>query len=281
MFRSTLDQLASAAQSSQARQVLEIGVDAIDPDPDQPRKTFEDLEDLTASIVAIGIKQPLLVRAHPDQRERYCLIAGERRLRCAKQAGLETVPCLVETGDAEAPGQLVITQLTENLQRRDVPVLETAHAIERALKRTELSKGDLARALGKKSSFVSKHLALLKAEGPAQEALEESLLLSTETYRLFSRLTVAQQRDLLRQARLSQEPIARSQVEDTPARAGKASSETRKEKRRKPQVKVQTNGASFNLRLTADQLRQVIQRFGMEPSENSAELKPMLLNLLR
>ena len=120
MFRSALDQLASAASSSQARQVLEISVDDVDPDPDQPRKTFEDLETLTASIAVIGIKQPLLVRAHPKERGRYRLIAGERRLRAARKVGLETVPCLVETGEAETPGQLVVTQLSENDLRQTI-----------------------------------------------------------------------------------------------------------------------------------------------------------------
>jgi len=280
MFRSTLDQLTSAAKSSKARQVLEVPVDAVDADPDQPRKTFEDLEDLTASIAAIGIKQPLLVRAHPSDRGRYLLIAGERRLRSARLAGLPSVPCLVETGDAETPGQLVITQLTENLQRKEVPILETAQALARALEATGLSKGDLARALGKKASFVSKHLALLSAEGPAQEALEEGLLLSTETFRLFSGLTIAGQRNLLTQARLNQEPIARGQVERDPKSSDKPEPETPQGSPTKPRAESAAEG-SFHLKLDAEQVRAIIRRFGLEAPKELSDLKPTLLELLR
>ncbi|MCP3993524.1 MAG: ParB/RepB/Spo0J family partition protein [bacterium] len=288
MIRSTLDQLTSAARSSKARQVLEISVDAVDPDPDQPRKTFEDLDDLKASIVAIGIKQPLLVRAHPQEPKRYLLIAGERRLRAARLAGLLTVPCLVETRDVD-PGKLLLTQLTENLQRKDVAILETANALRRALEASKLSKGDLARALGKNASFVSKHLALLKAGGPAREALEEGLLLSAETYRQFATLSEASQRNLLTQARLNGEPISRSQVktalqgkaESAPPKVGKARPEARKAAGKRPPAKANPGTVRFSFRLSADQVRQIIRRFEAEPPTELAELKPALMNLLQ
>lgn len=279
MIRSTLDQLASAARSSKTRQVLEIPVDAVDPDPDQPRKTFEDLDDLKASIVAIGIQQPLLVRPHPEERERYLVVAGERRLRAAKKAGLLTVPCLIETRNAEDPGRRLITQLTENLQRKDVPILETAQALERALEASELSKADLARALGKRPTFVSKHLALLKMDGPAKEALEEGLLLSTETARMFAALTPAKQRILLTQARLQHEPIARSQVEGPTTRLSRARREA--PKRRAQNLGGKTDEARVNLKLSATQVRRIIRRFEAEPPAEISELKPALLSLLR
>lgn len=296
MLRSALDQLTSAASSSRARQVLEIPVNNVDPDPDQPRKTFEDLDTLTASIAVLGIKQPLLVRNHSEERDRYVLIAGERRLRAARQAGLQTVPCLLETGDSVEPGELVITQLTENLQRKDVAILETAQALEKALETTGMTKGELARALGKGPSFVSKHLALLKAAGPARQALKEGLLISTETYRQFSALPEARQRDLLKEARLRGEPIARSQVEGLPSRrndarspqspGGKAQSAQaggRKGQSKKPRRNAkttETTETSFNFRFSADQVRRIIQRFNVEPPSDPSRLKPKLLELL-
>ncbi len=282
MLKATLDQLASAARSSKARQVHEIPVGDIDPDPDQPRKTFEGLDDLAGSIVAIGIKQPLLVRQHPEHRERYLLIAGERRLRAAKRAGLLKVPCLVETGEAEKPGRLAITQLTENLQRQDVPILETAQALQRALDATELSKGDLARALGKKASFVSKHLALLQAAGPARQALEEGLLLSAETYRLFTRLPEANRRNLLTQARLSEQPITRSQVagSSTPARAD-VRPKPRPAGTRVRSTSTKRSNTELRLRLSVDQVRTIIRRFDVDPPPEPSKLKAKLLELLR
>ena len=279
MIRSTLDQLTSAARSSRARQVLEIAIDDVEPDPEQPRKTFQGLEELRASIVAIGIKQPLLVRPHPTQSGRYMLIAGERRHRAARLAGLLKVPCLLDTDDAEDPGRRMITQLTENLQREDAPILETARAIECALKTSGLSKGELARALGKKPSFVSKHLALLKAEGPAQEGLREGLLLSTETFRLFSGLPEPRQQSLLRGARLSGQPIARSLVERSPQGAGKAQ---RQERARSPEPRAKRKAPErkLTLSLSVGQARAILERFGVDPPQELAQLKAALVELV-
>ena len=95
-MRSMLDQLRSAAGASGGRQEVSIAVEAIERDPDQPRKTFERIDELAASIREIGIKQPLLVRVHPEDGGRFMLVAGERRYRAAREAGLEEVPCLVE-----------------------------------------------------------------------------------------------------------------------------------------------------------------------------------------
>ena len=273
MNPSMLDQLTSAASSSEIRQVVSVAIAAIEPDPHQPRKTFEGIAGLAASIQAIGIKQPLLVRSHPEDPGRYLLVAGERRLRAAQRAGLETVPCLIETSDAEDTGQLLITQLSENLQRQGVPILETAHALQQVLSASGLSKQELAKALGKKPSFVSKHLALLKAEGPAREALEEGLILSTETFRLFAVLPVPRQRILLAQARKARQPIARSQVDQT--RPGNRKGVEG------GSAKTEAGEASFSLKLSADQLRTIIGRFEVKPPAERSQLKTMLFDLLR
>ena len=269
-----LDQLAAAAGSSEIQQVLSIAVAAIDPDPDQPRKTFEGLDGLAASIQAIGIKQPLLVRHHPDQPGHYVLVAGERRFRAAQRAGLEVVPCLIETSGTKEPAQLLLIQLIENLQRQDVSILETALALQQALEVSRLSKQALAKALGKRPSFVSKHLALLKAEGPARDALEEGLILSTETFRLFAVLPVPRQRSLLGQARKARQPIARGQVDKTHP-------ETRKEGVEGGWAKTEAGEPCFSLKLSADQLRTLIGRFDVEPPTDRSQLRTTLLDLLR
>ncbi|MCP3963587.1 MAG: ParB/RepB/Spo0J family partition protein [bacterium] len=273
MLRSLIDQLSTAAESSSIRQVLQLPVEAIDPDPEQPRKTFEDLGDLTASIRAIGIKQPLLVRPRSEQPDRYLLIAGERRLRAATSAGLSSVPCLIDTEDAEDPGRRLITQLSENLQREDLPILEAARAIERALDISGLSKGELANLIGKNRAFISKHLALLKAEGAALEALEEGLLVSTETFRLFKGLPPENQRTLLGKARSSGQPIARAQA-DKPASSSQAK-DVRERRTAEP------DEAMIHFKLSPDEVRRIIERFGVEPPSNASELKPFLRSLLQ
>ena len=271
MNRSMLEQLDSAAGISDTRQVLMIAVDAIEPDPDQPRKTFVGLRELAASIRAIGIKQPLLVRPHGNGHGRYVLVAGERRLRSARRAGLASVPCLLEAEDARQADQLVITQLSENLQRADAPILETAQAIQRALSVGSLSKQQLAAAIGKPASFVSKHLALLKAEGVAREALEEGFMRSTETFRLFNALPAARQRLLLAQARRDQQPIARSQVTSQRPKPSAVGLE-------KAAMKAEVG---FTLELSGEQIRTIIRRFAVEPPRERSKLKPTLLSLLQ
>ncbi len=256
-----LDQLTAAAADAGTRQVLEIALDHLEPDPDQPRRTFEDLGDLAASLQALGVQQPLLVRRHPDGGDRYLVVAGERRLRAAKTAGLERVPCLVQ--EADDPGRRLVVQLTENLQRADVPVLEVAEALSRSLEVLDCGKSELARLLGKSPAFVSKHLALLKAEGSGREALEEGRIRSTETHRYFTRLPIERQEEMLAKARGEGRAIGRGDV------AG-------------PEPSPPTLPAKprITLELTVDQLSMILRRLGAEPPAEASEFVPTLLRLL-
>ncbi len=261
-----LDQLTAAAATAAAsdadgRQVLEIALDHLEPDPDQPRRTFEHLGDLAASLQALGVQQPLLVRRHPDGGDRYLVVAGERRLRAAKTVGLERVPCLVQ--EPTDPGHRLVVQLTENLQRADVPVLEVAEALRRVLEVLACSKSELARLLGKSPAFVSKHLALLKAEGSGREALEEGRIRSTETHRYFTRLPIERQEEMLAKARGEGRAIGRGDV------AGA-----------EPSPPTPPTEARITLELTADQLVQLLRLLDVEPPASSTELVPTILRLL-
>ena len=123
------------------RQVLELPVDEIRPNPHQPRRTFhqEELSELASSIAQVGVLQPLSVRRTADGWE---LIAGERRLRAAKLAGLARVPCLnVEADD----GASALLALVENLQRKDLDVWEEAAALRQLIDRHHLSQEEAAR----------------------------------------------------------------------------------------------------------------------------------------
>ena len=145
-------------QKTAKRQVLELPVSEIRPNPNQPRQEFqpEDLSELSLSIAQVGVLQPLSVRR---TREGWELIAGERRLRAAKQAGLSTVPCLPVEADGETSALLA---LVENVQRKDLDVWEEAAALRQLMERGRLTQEETARRVGKSQSAVANKLRLLK-----------------------------------------------------------------------------------------------------------------------
>lgn len=144
-----------------------LPIDHIRPNPGQPRKYFspEGLQELSASISAHGILQPLSVRRVEDG---YELISGERRLRAAQLAGLTEVPCLIITADETRSSLLA---LIENVQRRDLDFLEEALAIQALLDATCLSQEALAKQLGKAQSSLANKLRLLKLPTEVLELL--------------------------------------------------------------------------------------------------------------
>ena len=139
-----------------------IPINDIRPNPQQPRRRFdsESLQELAASIAAYGILQPLTVR---QQGAVYELVAGERRWRAARIAGLRQVPCLLARVDEEDAALLA---LIENLQRRDLDYMEEAAAIARLLRRYGLSQQQAAERLGRSQSAVANKLRLLRLEEP-------------------------------------------------------------------------------------------------------------------
>ncbi|MCI8914211.1 MAG: ParB/RepB/Spo0J family partition protein [Lawsonibacter sp.] len=149
--------------------VLFLPVDLILPNPNQPRRTFDPagLEELANSIRAMGILQPLTVRRREGGWE---LVAGERRLRAAKLAGLETVPCLSIQTDSKSSSLLA---LVENLQRRDLDFWEEALALRRLIDAYHISQEEAARRIGKSQSAVANKLRLLKLPQEALSVLRE------------------------------------------------------------------------------------------------------------
>ena len=140
------------------RQVLELPTAALRPNPMQPRRVFDPsgLEELAASVRAEGILQPLTVRRTAEGWE---LVAGERRLRAAKLAGLDTVPCLeTKAGDDES----ALLALMENLQREDLHYLEEASALSAFLRRSGMPQERAAEILGLSPSALSNKLRLLR-----------------------------------------------------------------------------------------------------------------------
>ena len=151
--------------------VLELQIANIRPNPYQPRRAFdeESLRELASSIQHHGILQPLTVRPAGDGR--WELVAGERRLRAAKLAGLTHVPCLETAADDQRSALLA---LVENLQRQDLHYFEEAAAIAAYLRQTGATQESAAQALGRSPSAVANKLRLLKLPPDVLEALREN-----------------------------------------------------------------------------------------------------------
>ena len=146
-----------------------IPINAVRPNPQQPRRSFDEtaLRELADSISAYGILQPLTVR---DRGGVYELVAGERRLRAARIAGLREVPCLIaEVGEEDA----ALLALIENLQRRDLDYMEEATAIARLIRRYGLSQQQAAEKLGKSQPTIANKLRLLRLSAPVIDCLRQ------------------------------------------------------------------------------------------------------------
>ncbi len=153
---------------------LELPIDRIQPNPFQPRQVFdpEGLEELAQSIRLHGILQPVVVRQRGG--DAYELIAGERRWRAARAAGLKAIPALVRSdfGDAE----MLEVALVENVQRRDLDALEKARGYSRMMQDLGLTQEQVAQKVGLKRASVANHLRLLELPEPVQAALQKGLI---------------------------------------------------------------------------------------------------------
>lgn len=304
---SSLDRLRELKEETERRQaggkrrVVDLPIGEVHPDPRQVRSDFvadvlsaedqEDLEGLARNIAAIGIHNPIHVR--PDAEGGYVIISGERRWRAAGIAGLEVVPCLVAAEGELDTGRNTLTQLSENLQRSNLKLLDVANALRRCLDETGLSQAELAKELGKSKSWVSKYLALLKAEGPFRAALDEGLLGNPETARMFGRLDDRQQEKLLRRARREGQPVSHAEVTKLDKRSNRDTSGqlSGSEHRRAAAQDGDRYGtpsasqlahaepAEYQLRLTSSQITEIIVRLGGTPGDDG-DLVGTLLGLL-
>lgn len=186
----------------------ELPVSAIRPNARQPRQTFprSGIEELAASIREVGVLQPLVVRSTTAGFE---LIAGERRLRAAKEAGLERVPVLIrQAGDNEA----MELALVENLQRENLSPLETAAAYQALMEGFGLTKDQLARRLGKSRAAVTNTLRLAQLPEQVREMLGQGQLSEGHARALLGLETEDQMARLAR--RVQDEKLSVRQTED-------------------------------------------------------------------
>lgn len=148
----------------------EIGVERIEPNPFQARRTFDGIEELAAAMVAQGFISRLRVRPHPQRPGLFQLVYGERRLRAAQAAGLREVPCEVADHCDE---ELIEIGLAENIQRRDLDPLDEARAFATCIEQRGYSIRHLAERIGKDKSYVDDRLALLRAPADVQQMIEQ------------------------------------------------------------------------------------------------------------
>ena len=160
----TADEIHTSGSSS----INEIPVDRIVPKPNQPRHELDEdsLEELVESIRQLGIVQPITLRQMDD--ESYEIIAGERRWRASKLAGLTTIPAYVRTANDENMMQMA---LVENIQREDLNAIEVALAYQKLIEQYHLTQEELSEKVGKRRATVANALRLLKLPAPVQLAL--------------------------------------------------------------------------------------------------------------
>lgn len=151
-------QATQAASGDEA--VVELALSTIRPNPYQPRRNFAPagLEELAKSIKAAGVFQPVIVRQADANLKRYELIAGERRFRAAKLAGLTTIPAIIrQVNDSE----MMEVAILENLQREDLTPLEEAQAYQTLMTKLNLTQAEVAERLGKSRPYIANYLRLL------------------------------------------------------------------------------------------------------------------------
>lgn len=189
--------------------VLALPIGSIEPNPHQPRVHFDEeaLVELAASIRSLGVLQPILVR--PLGGERFQLIAGERRWRAARRAGLDTVPAIVREVDELGS---VEQALVENLHRQDLSALEEAAAYQQLIEDFHLTHDDVAQRVGKSRTAITNTLRLLQLPPAVQHLLGEGRLTAGHARALLGTPDRRRQEDLARQAVAEQWSVR--QVED-------------------------------------------------------------------
>lgn len=154
------EEIISDVKPGSSEAVEELLLERVYPKADQPRKIFdkEALNDLMASIKENGVIQPIIVR---KKGEDYEIIAGERRWRAAKAAGLMKIPSIIRDIDEETASRI---SLIENIQRENLNPIEEAEAYKRLMKEYSLKQDELAKAVGKSRSYISNNIRLLNLD---------------------------------------------------------------------------------------------------------------------
>ncbi|OLE37846.1 MAG: hypothetical protein AUG00_07000 [Candidatus Rokubacteria bacterium 13_1_20CM_2_70_7] len=267
-----LDALLGSA-SSATESLTEIPVDQIDANPRQPRKAFDptSLDELARSLKSAGMIQPVVVRRMPEGR--WQLIAGERRWRAARQAGLERIPALVrEATDAES----LELALVENLLREDLNPMEEAEAYQQILTEFGWTQEELAQRVGRDRSTIANCLRLLRLPRPIQEDLRAGRLTMGHARALLSLTDPAEQLKLRDEilahswsVRATEEGVEKRRARPSPARRRSVELAALEEAmQRTLMTRVKIRGSERRGRIeityaTADELERLVATFGV------------------
>lgn len=202
------------------QRLVEISIDQIDPDPEQPRKHLGDLSELAASIQSHGLLQPIIVVATEDKR--YRILAGERRFSACKKAQLQAVPCIVRSVEEQQKLEL---QIIENIHRKDLNPVEEAESYERLKTQFDYSQRDLAKHVGKSASSINEALRVLSLDPTVLDDVRTSEQASKSVL-----LEIAKEKNPKRQMRLWKKAkegkltvrVARTSKASDPKPAGKS-----------------------------------------------------------
>lgn len=166
LFPSNVNVDILSADSKDA--VIELKINEVEPNINQPRKLFDDekLAELADSIKEHGVIQPIIVSKKDDY---YQIIAGERRWRASKKAGLKTIPAIVRTYDDKKTREV---SLIENIQRQNLNPLETAKAIKELMEEHDMTQDEISKSLGKSRSSIANTLRILNLDSRVQEMIE-------------------------------------------------------------------------------------------------------------
>ena len=220
--KSALSFAAKQEQEEPAQTELELKVSEIEPNQDQPRKAFdqEQLEELADSIRKYGVLQPLLVQ---KKGESYEIIAGERRWRAAKLAGLKTIPVVIRE---YSPQQAMEIALIENVQREDLNPIEEARAYQRLMQEFSLKQEEIAERVSKNRTTITNSMRLLNLAPEVQQMLVEGRITSGHARALLAVADPYQQLELAK--KVEAERMSVREVEKAVKLLGKEKKEKKK-----------------------------------------------------
>jgi ParB family chromosome partitioning protein len=232
---------------------LEIPVDQIEPDVNQPRKELGDLEGLKASIKEHGIIEPLIVS--PNGFDTYKLIAGERRFSAAKEVGLQTVPAIVRTVEEHKRLEL---QIVENLHRKDLNAIEEAGSYKRLMIEFNLTQEEVGKRIGKSVASINETLRLLDLPNNVKDEFRTSEKVSKSVLLHIVRQPKARQQAMWEEAKRGELTVKKAR-EQSPTKSAQ------KPGRAKPTKKeIKTQMAIITLRfrkarVTNDEVKQALK----------------------
>ena len=277
-----IDALLGESDKAGSSPVNELPLSALTPNPEQPRREFDDasLRELADSIREKGVLQPILAEPHGDGA--YTIVAGERRVRAARLAGLQRIPVVVREFTQQEKLEIA---LIENVQREDLTPIEEARAYRRLMELANLSQEQVALKVGKERSTIANSLRLLKLPDEALEALGKGSITAGHARALLMLVNPTDQHLLLR--RIVDDGISVREAESMagalnkgkkgaskPGRGGSDAGGVRREPeiREVEQRLIEKLGTKVELRGTVKKGRIEISYFSSEDLERLLEL---------